>query len=83
MTADMVATFEIPLPCGCVVKHSFRGEGAASNGDVAEKFCLHAGKVAGFWAKHRIDVRTHDCALVSETNPNGFHPAADKTEPQA
>ena len=78
----MVATFEIPLPCGCVVKHSCRVEGAALNGDVAEKFCRNAGNVAGFWAKHRIDVRTHDCALVSESNPNGFRPAADKTEQQ-
>lgn len=72
----MVATIEIPLPCGHAIVHTLRSDGAAANGTEAEAFCKHAGELLGFWAKHRLDVRQHDCALVGPGNPCGIKPKA-------
>ena len=70
----MVATIEIPLPCGHTLTHVLRSEGEAKNGAEAERFCKHAGERLGYWAKHRLDVRQHDCALVGPGNPGGIRP---------
>ena len=62
-----VMNIDVPLPCGCRLRHSARYEGEPN-----EEGVQHLRQILGYWAFVRS--HQHSCALVSADNSAGRDP---------
>lgn len=77
---------EVQLDCGCWVGHGLHDEGPLvaitdfepvdeqKPGKRVSDFFKHAAEVLNYWFYHRLNIRGHQCELVSPENPNGLAP---------